>query len=375
MEYFNHLFSQMRSFSELELLRLEDTRVTIWTVVQLFVLSGLLLIIVPKLNASLLKYVQSRVPLNHDIRKHVVRLSRAVLFLVGFILVFHIAGVETWIFGQLSRLYHLVQSAVDLHLFKLGHTQVTLLEIVYLLSLSWLLVRVTSELRTFVVNRVLGRTNMDIGVRQTIGSLVHYGVLFVGFIVLLQTAGIDLSALTVLVGALGIGISFGLQTITNNFICGLIIMFERPIKLRDRIQVGDITGEVVDISLRATTIATKEGISVVVPNSQFVTANVINWTHAGRSVGFKFPATVSSKADPRSVQKTILDVVTKLHGVEKTPPPLVLLDEIAGDSMKFSVWVWTKEFLAFPDVLRSELNFEITNCLRDPETDVSLTAA
>src|SRR5262249_49705879 len=149
------------------------------------------------------------------------------------------------------------------------------------------------------------------------------------------------SALTVLLGALGIGISFGLQAITNNFISGLIIFFERPIKIGDRIQIGEVVGTVTDISLRATTVLTSDNIAVIVPNSQFITANVINWSVPDTTVGLTIPVTVSAKTDPETVQKILLSVLQKQPGVLKDPPPAVLFEEMSRNSMRFSLSVAT----------------------------------
>lgn len=374
MDGLSKVWDQLGSLLRFQLCTLEQTPVTAGTALELVVLVGLLFYLTPKLNSFIVKRLHQKQSISNDIRKPIIRLSRAALFLFGLVCILHLTGIDTWVFKQLYHLYRLLQSAVDLNLFKLGHTQITLLAAFYMVSLSWILVRATSRLPGFVSDRVLGKTKMDLGMRQTIGSLVHYMALFVGFIILLQTVGIDLSALTVLLGALGIGISFGLQTVTTNFISGLIIMFERPIKLGDRIQIGDITGEVVDISLRATTVVTNEGISIFVPNSQFVTSNVVNWTHNGRTVGLKFPINLSMKSDPKAVQQTILEAVKNCRGVLPSPPPLILLDEIAGESMKFSIRVWTKEYFAFPDTLRSELNLAISGQLKNSGLDVSMAA-
>ncbi len=107
---------------------------------------------------------------------------------------------------------------------------------------------------------------------------------------------------------MGVGIGFGLQNVTNNFVSGIIILFERPIKVGDRIEVGNISGDVVRISMRATTVLTNDNISVIVPNSEFISSQVINWSHNDRNVRFNIPVGVSYKEDPQKVKALLLSM-------------------------------------------------------------------
>jgi small-conductance mechanosensitive channel len=200
---------------------------------------------------------------------------------------------------------------------------------------------------------------MEKGMLQSVATLVRFGILVIGFIVIFQSAGIDLSSLSILAGALGVGIGFGLQNITNNFISGLIILFERPIKVGDRIEVGDIAGDVISINARATTIITNDNISVIVPNSEFISGTVINWSHSDRNVRFLFPVGVSYKEDPEKVKKILLEVADKNEHVLKTPPSSVMFDEFGDNSLNFYLGVWTSTHIEKPRVLKSELYFEI----------------
>ena len=366
----NWFLAQVENVLQFQLLTLGDSKVTIWSLLQLCVLSAVVIKFAPKLNVHLLKRLSKRISIPTDVRRVVIKVSRWLLILLGFVLVLRLAGLDHWVFAQLGLIYKTTQSVLDLKLFKLGHTQLTLWGIVYLLALSWLLVRATAQLHSWIEDWLKAKTKLDFGVRRGMGNFVHYGLLFVGLVVLLQTAGIDLSGLTVLVGALGIGISFGLQTITNNFISGLIILFERPIKIGDRIQVGDVTGTITNISLRATTVLTDEHIAIIVPNSQFVTSNIVNWSWPDRIVGLKFRASVSSQADPETMQKMLLQLVQSQRGVLKEPAPDVLFEELSNSSMTFALCVWTRDFLERPDLLRSELNFAISRKLRGEKVEV-----
>lgn len=248
---------------------------------------------------------------------------------------------------------------LDIPLIPIGGTRFTLWMLLYLLVLFALLVYVTGKLKGWMVERLLARTRIDIGVRQAVGSIFRYVIVAIGFMIILQTAGINLSALTVLAGALGIGVGFGLQNITNNFLSGLIILFERPIKVGDRIDVGSVTGDVVKISPRATTIVTNDNIAIIVPNSEFISSQVINWSYTNRDVRLNFPVGVAYHSDPELVRKTLLEVAAGHPGVLKDRNADVLLQEFGDSSLNFILRVWTRDYTTTPGVLRSELNYAI----------------
>ncbi|MEQ9230285.1 MAG: mechanosensitive ion channel, partial [Cyclobacteriaceae bacterium] len=168
-------------------------------------------------------------------------------------------------------------------LFKLGEAQISAGTILYILVAFVLLSFFSKKLKNLLVNKIFSRTGMERGASTSIGNLSRFFVMILGALVIIQTAGINLSALTVLFGALGVGIGFGLQTITDNFISGIIILFEKPIKVGDRIALDDVNGNVMNISIRATTILTNDNVSIIVPNSEFISGRVINWSHNDRN--------------------------------------------------------------------------------------------
>jgi small-conductance mechanosensitive channel len=257
-----------------------------------------------------------------------------------------------------------IRSVLNFPIVNLGKIPVTLWLLIYLLVLFVLLFYVTARLRRWFAEGLLARRGIDIGVRQAVGSILRYVTLFLGFVIILQTAGIDLSALAILTGAIGIGIGFGLQNIINNFVSGLIILFERPIKVGDRIEIGEIQGDVLKISARSTTIMTNDNIAVIVPNSDFVTSKVINWSFPNPNVRFNFPVSVAYESDPDQVREVLLRVAEDHPGVLKDPGSDVLFKEF-GETLNFVLRVWTREYTQRPNVLRSELNYEIINKFKE----------
>jgi small-conductance mechanosensitive channel len=229
--------------------------------------------------------------------------------------------------------------------------------LLYFFLLIFLLFYGTAKLKKWFVYKVLAKTHLDIGVRMAMGTIVRYVLIVIGFIIIIQYIGVDLSVLTIIAGALGVGVGFGLQNITNNFVSGIIILFERPIKVGDRIEVGNVSGDVIRISMRSTTIITNDNISIIVPNSEFISSKVINWSHTDRNVRFNFPVGVSYNSDPERVRKILMEVAEENEGVLKNPAPDVLLEEYGDSSINFTLRVWTNEYITRPNILKSQLYF------------------
>ena len=252
-----------------------------------------------------------------------------------------------------------IKKLLDTPIAEIGKTHLTLWSIIYLSLAVFLLIYLTAKLRKWIVYKILEHSKIDLGVRIAVGTIVRYGVLVLGFIIIMQTAGIDLSALTILAGALGVGIGFGLQNITNNFVSGIIILFERPIKVGDRIEVGDVYGDVVNISMRSTTVITNDNIAIIVPNSDFISSKVINWSYNDKNIRFNIPVGVSYNEDPEKIRTILLEIAKSHENILKIPKPEVLFSEMADSSLNFTLRVWTDTYINKPSVLKSQLYFKI----------------
>ncbi|MDH4341918.1 MAG: mechanosensitive ion channel [Nitrospira sp.] len=270
----------------------------------------------------------------------------------------------------LTDLLRPLDTLSQIPLYSVGKTTITLGTMLYLTVLVVALFYATAKLKTWIVEGLLSRSHVDLGVRHAIGAIVRYIVVAIGLVIILQTAGINLSTLTVLFGALGIGVGFGLQSITNNFVSGIILLLERPIKVGDRIEVGDVHGDVVNISPRATTIVTNDNIAIIVPNADFISSKVVNWSYTNRDVRFNFPIGVSYGSDPEQVRRILLEVAQAHRGVLKEPGPSVLLDGFGDSSLNFVLRVWTREFSTIPGVLRSELYFSICRAFKEEGIEI-----
>ena len=270
----------------------------------------------------------------------------------------------------IKEFYLSVKEFLEHPLFSLGKSEVTLSAILYLFISIFLLFFLSGKLKKLLQNRILVKYNVELGVRQAISTILRYIFVVAGLVIIFQTAGIDLSFITILAGALGVGIGFGLQNITNNFVSGIVILLERPIKVGDRIEVDTpagekLNGDVIDISARATTILTNDNIAIIVPNSNLITSPVINWSYNDRKVRFNFVVPVHYDEDPELVRKLILEVANENEGVLKNPVPDVLLDEFADSSINYILRVWTTNYIQKPGLLRSQLYYAIAKKFKE----------
>lgn len=201
--------------------------------------------------------------------------------------------------------------SLNVTLFTAGDTPVTVGTVLGLLASVLALLVFSRWLRNRLVVRVLDRSPLDPGTRQAVASLVYYVVVVIGLTVIMQNAGLKLSAFSLLAGAIGVGIGFGLQNIVSNFISGLIVMLERPVRIGDRIEIGGMEGDVVAINARSTVLRTSRGAAAIVPNQKFITELVRNWASADGSTSLQIPLKVTREQDAAAVHELLVEAVRR----------------------------------------------------------------
>ena len=281
--------------------------------------------------------------------------------------------------NDLGRWLDPMRRALDAPLFQLGEAQITLLTLAYLLVAVAALFVAAGYLRDFIAGRALARTRLDVGARQAVASVTRYAVLLLGLLVIIQTAGINLTTLNVLAGAVGIGVGFGLQNVVSNFVSGLIIMFERPIKIGDRVEVDGVDGEVTEIGARSTKVLTNDNITIIVPNLKFITENVTNWQYNDAKVRFRIPVGVAYGSDLRLVERLLLEAAAGEDEVLKEPPPAVRFLGFGDSALNMELRAWSASSVHRKGRLASALNFAIYDRFRAhgieipfPQRDVTL---
>jgi len=253
---------------------------------------------------------------------------------------------------------------------RVGKSEISVFKFFEVLIFIIVIVFLGRASRRVLLNRILRQTPLDLGIQHAIATFTQYIVITFGFLIGLQTAGIDLSALTILAGAVGVGVGLGLQNIANNFISGIIILFERPIKIGDRIEVGAVNGDVVHIAARSTTVRTNDNIAIIIPNSSFISSNVINWSHGDSKVRFRVPVGVAYSSDVRLVERLLLEVAKENENVLENPPAGVRFLEFGDSALEFELRVWSSRLLHRKGLLISQLNFAIYEKFKQHQIEI-----
>jgi len=185
------------------------------------------------------------------------------------------------------------------------------------------------------------RIKMERGLSYAVSTMLHYAVLLVGFYVAAAAAGIDMTKFNILVGAFGVGLGFGLQNIINNFVSGVILLFERPVKVGDVVQMSDASGVVDRIGIRASIIRTGSGSEIIVPNGKLISDQFTNWTLSNRRRGIDLPLSVPSSVDPCRILELLTRIAAAHPLVAANPVPKALLADLGTDTMQYQLLAWT----------------------------------
>jgi small-conductance mechanosensitive channel len=255
-------------------------------------------------------------------------------------------------------------------LFKLGNTQFTLERILVILVCFALVFVFNLLLRRFVMQRLLKHTRFDSSLQYAIGKITGYIFVALGCYIVLQVNDVNLSSLAVIGAAIGVGLGFGLQNIISNFVSGLIILAERPISIGDRVEVGKVAGQVVKISLRSTTILTNDNISIIVPNSDFISSSVTNWNHGDPRVRMRLPVGVGYSTNPEELRRILIAVAKEHPKVLSDPGPDVFFLGFGDSSLNFELAVWTSEMTSKPRSFCSDLYYAMEKTLRENKIEL-----
>jgi small-conductance mechanosensitive channel len=235
-----------------------------------------------------------------------------------------------------------------------GAISISLEDVLAFLLTVWVAYLLSRFLRFVLQEDVYPRIGIARGLSYAISSLLHYVIIALGFVVGMGLLGVNLSKVTVLAGAFGVGIGFGLQSIVNNFVSGLILLFERPIHVGDTVEIGNLQGEVKRIGIRSSIVRTWQGAEIIVPNSQLVSEQVTNWTLSDELRRIDLPVGVNYGAEPQKVIE-VMEAVARAHPqVLKQPAPRGLFVGYGDSSINFELRAWTDQFASWYQI-RSEL--------------------
>ena len=227
-------------------------------------------------------------------------------------------------------------------------------------------------LHRMLTRKFFPRFKIHPGLANSYSTLVGYGFLVLAMIVVLPVAfpGFDWSTLSVILGAVSFGVGFGLRNVADNFVSGLIILLERPIKVGDRITVDEASGTVKSIRARSTTVRTNDNIEVIIPNSRFISESVVNWSHSDNQVRLRIPVGVHYKSDVFHVREVLEKAAVEHPQVLRDPAPSAKFVEFGDSSLNFEIWVWTIDSTQRPGAFKSEINYLMWKALKDAGIEV-----
>jgi len=209
-----------------------------------------------------------------------------------------------------------------------------------------------------LVAKALEKRTIDPGIKGSLERFSRYLTIAIGGFITLDSLGISLNSLAALGAILMVGIGFGLQNIAQNFISGLIILLERPIKRGDIVQVGDTSGRVMDIRVRSTVVETRDDVTIIIPNSQFISEQVINDSYSAEKIRYTVKIGVAYGSDVEKVKAALLRIAGEHEAVSSHPAAKVFFMDFGSSSLDFELRVWVTEFWATDGIL-SDLRFAI----------------
>ena len=246
-------------------------------------------------------------------------------------------------------------------------TQLTLARLIVAIALLIALVWVTGKLTRWLAHGVLRRRGVDPGSTEEIATLVRYLLTALGVVIILQAViGVNLTTIVGLLAGIGVGLGFGLQNIVSNFFSGLIILFERPIKVGEKVRVGEEVGTVRRIAIRATTIIADDNTAIIIPNSDFISQRVTNWRYASRNGRVQARVRCPVSQDPALVLERLNAAARSMSWANDTPAPEAVLLDMGDGFMHFEVRVWARG-TDTSDALVTELNLAAWRAVRAPD--------
>ncbi len=276
---------------------------------------------------------------SHAVRSHGPRIGGRIRGAL------HYAAIAVWFYGTL-RVFDLDEFVIDslVELFgasvSMGSWALSLADVVSFGLVIWISVLLARFTVFILEEEVFTHLDLPRGAPSTISRLVRYSIWALGFVFAIGAAGVDTSSLALLVSALSVGIGFGLQNIVNNFVSGLILIFERPIREGDTVELSGMIGKVKAIGLRASVVRTVQGSEVIVPNADLVSGQVINWTLSDQERRVDVPIGVAYGTDPEVILAMLTEVAASIEEVQKTPAPLPLFKGFGDSSLDFELRFW-----------------------------------
>ena len=283
--------------------------------------------------------------------------------------IFIICNLFPWTRQLLYVVYSIVAVTFNRSILNFGGDDFSIIELLIFVALLVGAIIGSSYISNLLRTKVLQVTRMTRGSQEIISIITKYGFIALATIILLQAYGLDLSSLTVIGGALGVGIGFGLQDIARNFASGIVLLFERSIQVGDFIQIGSHLGVVEEVRTRSIVLKTLDRISVIVPNSRLLSEEVINWNHRRSVTRLHLSIGVAYGSDVKKVKAALLQAAEEHLEVLRNPSPQVFFTEFGDSSLNFELLIWTSD-PSRQAPLKSDLCFRIEEIFREQQIEI-----
>ena len=266
--------------------------------------------------------------------------------------------------------------------FKIGALAITPIFLIKATLFLAILITLSHYVQKIILSRLFAHLHIADAQKFALGRFATYLLFAAGFLVGVQSLGVNLSSLVVFGGAVGVGVGLGLQNVVSNFVAGLILLIEQPIRLGDRIEMKSTLGDVVKIAARSTWVRTNDNVVLIVPNNEFINNVVTNWTANDPNVRLTVPVGVGYNSDPKVIRQLLVDAANAHPDVLKEPAPAVFFNDYGDNSINFNLLVWTATLSHSPGRLKSDLYFALFGIFKErgielpfPQRDLHLRSS
>lgn len=264
--------------------------------------------------------------------------------------------------------YQFVDSLLNTNI-SLGSASFTMGSVLLFFFIIWLSVIISDMIKAILEDDVLYRVSLKKGVPRMISVIVRFSLISIGIFLAVSAIGMPLNQLTIIISAFSVGIGFGLQNIVNNFVSGIVLLFERPVQIGDTVEVNNLIGSVKSMGIRSSNIRTFDGAEVIVPNANLISNEVINWTLSDKKRRIEIFSGVAYGSDVYLVKDILLGILNNHPDILKEPEPLVLFNDLGESSLDFRLLFWTDNYDKWI-IIKSEVIFKIHDAFREAKIKI-----
>jgi len=332
-------------------LPITNTLVGILLIISSVTLIGLIHLFIDQNQNRLINFIRKR---KEEMKTKVAATIMVIAVLLWLNYILQILHVDKAFYGFMDKLLS--------DNISIGNISFTLWKVLLFFFIIWISVLISGGIKVVLEDDFLKKAKLKKGVPRMISVVARFSLITIGIIFAVSAVGMPLNQITIIFSAFSVGIGFGLQNIVNNFVSGIILLFERPVQIGDTIEVGTLIGTVKSMGIRSSNVRTFDGAEVVVPNANLISNEVINWTLSDRKRRIEIISGVAYGSDVHKVQKLLLGILDQHPDILKKPEPLVLFNDLGESSLDFRLLFWTENFDNWI-IIKSEVIFMIHDTL------------